>query len=64
MSNRNLKQADLVPAIGSKGHVSEILNGNRDLSKTHIQKLSEFFHVSPEVFSHCLPEDNACPTFP
>ncbi len=50
MSNRNLKQADLVPVIGSKGHVSEILAGKRNLSKTHIQKLSEFFRVSPEVF--------------
>jgi HTH-type transcriptional regulator/antitoxin HigA len=50
MENRGLKQADLVPAIDSKGHVSEILSGTRELSKAHIVKLSNFFQVSPEVF--------------
>jgi len=50
MENRGLKQADLVPAIDSKSHVSEILSGARELSKAHIVKLSNFFHVSPEVF--------------
>lgn len=50
MTNRGLKQADLVPEIDSKGHVSEILSGTRELSKAHIAKLSKFFRVSPEVF--------------
>lgn len=50
MENRGLKQADLVPEIDSKSHVSEILSGNRELSKAHIMKLSKFFRVSPEVF--------------
>ena len=50
MSNRNLKQADLAPVIGSKSHVSKLLAGKRDLSKTRIQRLSEFFRASPEVF--------------
>jgi HTH-type transcriptional regulator / antitoxin HigA len=50
MENRGLKQADLVPAIDSKSHLSEILSGTRELSKAHIMKLSNFFHVSPEVF--------------
>lgn len=50
MENRGLKQADLVPEIDSKSHVSEILSGTRELSKAHIMKLSNFFHVSPEVF--------------
>jgi HTH-type transcriptional regulator/antitoxin HigA len=50
MSNRELKQADLVPVIGNKSHVSEILCGKRDLSKSHIQRLSKYFRVSPEVF--------------
>jgi HTH-type transcriptional regulator/antitoxin HigA len=50
MSNRGLKQVDLVPVIDTKSHVSEILGGKRDLSKKHIQRLSEFFRVSPEVF--------------
>jgi HTH-type transcriptional regulator/antitoxin HigA len=50
LNNRGLKQTDLVPVIGSKGIVSEIMNGKRELSKSHISKLSEFFRVSPEVF--------------
>jgi HTH-type transcriptional regulator / antitoxin HigA len=50
MENRGLKQADLVPEIDSKSHVSELLSGARELSKSHIMKLSNFFHVSPEVF--------------
>ena len=50
MENRGLKQADLVPAIDSKSHVSELLSGARELSKAHIVKLSQFFNVSPEVF--------------
>ena len=50
IENRGLKQADLVPEIDSKSHVSEILNGTRELSKGHIMKLSNFFSVSPEVF--------------
>ena len=50
MENRGLKQADLVPEIDSKSHVSEVLSGTRELSKNHILKLSNFFHVSPEVF--------------
>ena len=50
MNNRGLKQADLVPDIDSKSHVSEILSGTRELSKAHIIKLSNYFHVSPEVF--------------
>jgi len=27
-----------------------VLNGKREFSKTHIRRLAEFFHVSPEVF--------------
>ncbi len=50
MENRGLKQADLVPEIDSKSHVSEILSGARELSKGHIVRLSKFFDVSPEVF--------------
>ncbi len=50
MENRGLKQADLVPGIDSKSHVSEILSGTRELSKRHIIKLSNFFNVSPEAF--------------
>ena len=50
MEQRDMKQADLVPILGSKGHVSDIVNGKRGISKEHAKALAAFFHVSPEVF--------------
>ena len=50
MEQRGLRQADLLPVFGSRSIASTVLNGKRDLSKTHIRRLAEFFHVSPEVF--------------
>jgi HTH-type transcriptional regulator/antitoxin HigA len=50
MTANNLRQKDLAPLFGSESMVSMVLSGARELSKTHIQKLSKRFHVSPEVF--------------
>jgi len=50
MEANNLRQKDLVPIFGSEGIISEVLHRKRSLSKTHIQKLSARFHVSPAVF--------------
>ena len=50
MEANNLRQKDLVPIFGSEGIISEVLHKKRGLSKTHIQKLSARFHVSPAVF--------------
>ena len=50
MEQRGLGQADLLPVFGSRSIASTVLNGKRELSKTHIRRLAEFFHVSPEVF--------------
>src|ERR1700690_3686783 len=50
MDANNLRQKDLVSVFGSEGIVSEVLHKKRDLNKTHIQKLSKRFHVSPAVF--------------
>jgi HTH-type transcriptional regulator/antitoxin HigA len=50
MEAHGLKQIDLVDVFGSPSVVSEVLNGKRELSKTHISRLSERFHVSPEIF--------------
>lgn len=46
-----LRQKDLAGILG--GHesvVSEIVHGKRPLSKTHIERLSRRFNVSPAVF--------------
>lgn len=50
MAARELKQSDLVGVIGSKGIVSEIINGKRSISKAQAKALGEYFHVSPALF--------------
>jgi len=49
MEEHNLKQSEL-PEIGSKGVVSEILKGTRNLNIRQIKKLSSKFNISPLVF--------------
>ena len=50
MEHRDLRAADLTPIFGARSIASLVLNGKRKLSKAHIRKLAEFFHVSPAVF--------------
>jgi HTH-type transcriptional regulator / antitoxin HigA len=50
MDAHDLREKDLVPIFGSESIVSEVLHKKRDLNKTHIEKLSKRFHVSPTVF--------------
>lgn len=50
MDQHSLKQKDLVDVFGTPSIVSEILSGKRELNKEHIRRLSERFHVSPELF--------------
>ena len=50
MESNDLRQIDLVDIFGTESIVSEVLNGRRDLAKAHIEKLSRYFHVSPDVF--------------
>jgi HTH-type transcriptional regulator / antitoxin HigA len=50
MAANDLKQKDLVDIFGTPSIVSEVLNGKRHLTTEHIRRLSERFHVSPELF--------------
>lgn len=50
MEARGIKQSDLVGIIGSKGVVSDVVNGNRGISKAQAKALGEFFHVNPALF--------------
>jgi HTH-type transcriptional regulator/antitoxin HigA len=50
MEQRELKQADLVPLLGSRAQVSDLVNGKRGISKVQAKKLAEFFRVSVELF--------------
>ena len=50
MAERGLKAKDLEPVIGSKGHVSAILSGKRELTLKMALKLRVFFNLPAEVF--------------
>src|SRR3954468_21587121 len=50
MQSNDLRQADLLDVFGTASVVSEVLKGKRELSKTHIAKLSERFRISPALF--------------
>ncbi len=50
MSANDLNQSDLIDVFGTASVISEVLNGKRDLSKSHIQKLCQRFHISSELF--------------
>lgn len=50
MNANGLRQVDLLDVFGSPSVVSEVLHGKRELAKSHIQKLSERFRISPDVF--------------
>jgi HTH-type transcriptional regulator/antitoxin HigA len=52
MKENNLKAKDLADILDlSKGTISKILNYHKGLSKTTIQKLSEYFKISQEAFN-------------
>lgn len=50
MEARELRQRDLLDVFATESIVSEVLKGKRQMTVQHIQKLSQKFHVSPEVF--------------
>jgi len=50
LSEKGLRQGDLVSVIGSKSRVSEIIAGNRSISKSQAKKLAGFFRVPVELF--------------
>jgi HTH-type transcriptional regulator / antitoxin HigA len=51
MEVRNLKQADLIGVISvSRGVISEVVNGKRQITRNQAKKLGEFFSVDPGLF--------------
>ena len=51
MDSNGLKQTDLTHILGiSSGRASELVNGVRELSKTQIGRLADFFKVSTDLF--------------
>ncbi|MGN6340686.1 MAG: helix-turn-helix domain-containing protein [Ginsengibacter sp.] len=52
MKEQGLKNKDLEPIVGSKGHVSSILSGRREITLKMAQKLKDYFNLPAEIFLH------------
>ena len=50
MEASDLKQENLLGVIGSRGVVSEVVNGKRNISKAQAKALAEFFSVDVGLF--------------
>jgi len=50
LNEKGLKMKDLEPIIGSKGHVSSVLSGKKDLTLKMVKKLHEFLGIPAQVF--------------
>jgi HTH-type transcriptional regulator/antitoxin HigA len=50
MDEIGIKSKDLVPLIGSKGHVSAVLSGKREITLKMAKKLRDFFQLPADVF--------------
>ncbi len=50
MSQHDLTGSDFKDEIGGRSYVSQILSGNKQLTKTHIEKLSKRFNISTALF--------------
>jgi HTH-type transcriptional regulator/antitoxin HigA len=49
MEQKNLRQVDLVPMIGSRGRVSEVLSRKRELTLPMIRRLAVGLNLSADV---------------
>jgi HTH-type transcriptional regulator/antitoxin HigA len=56
-----LRQKDRVSMFGPEGIVSEVLSEKRSLNKTHIEKLSRPFQISPAAFFKLCSFNNGAP---
>lgn len=52
MAERGMKAKDLESIIGSKGHVSSILSGRREITLKMAQRLKDYFQLPAEIFLH------------
>jgi len=50
MQEQGLKNKDIEPIIGSKGHVSSILSGRREITLKMAQRLRDYFNLPAELF--------------
>jgi len=55
MEEMQLKQVDLIPEIGGKSRVSEVLNKKRKLTVDMIRKLTKRLNLSPTILIKDYP---------
>ena len=55
MEENGIRSKDLEPLIGSRGHVSSVLSGRRELTLSMAQRLRNYFGLPAEVF---MPHSN------
>ena len=60
MEQAGMKDADLIPYLGSKSRVSEVLNGKRPLSLTMIRKLHDGLGIPAEVLISPATRNRKC----
>ncbi|MBK6314186.1 MAG: transcriptional regulator [Blastocatellia bacterium] len=50
LEQRQMRPVGLVPILGSRGHVSDILTGRRKITAGKARELGAFFNVDPGLF--------------
>ena len=50
LEEKGLKQKDLEPIIGSKGYVSQVLSGKKELTLKMVKGLHHFLGISADIF--------------
>jgi HTH-type transcriptional regulator/antitoxin HigA len=50
MDEQGIKPKDLIPLVGSKGHVSSVLSGRREITLKMAQKLKDYLHLPADLF--------------
>lgn len=54
MEERGLLAKDLEPIIGTKGHVSSVLSGKREITLKMARKLKDYFNLPADVFMQSI----------
>jgi len=49
MEQHKLRQKDMLDIFGSPSIASEVLSGKRELSKEHIRRLCDRFHIPADL---------------
>lgn len=52
MKEMGIKAKELDTIIGSKGHISSVLSGRREITLKMAQRLKDYFKLPAEIFLH------------